>query len=107
MGSMQRVIEQKKSKGNTRRYSGGKQVSAGVSWAGINAATVLETIQIVSEAGGALRFGHSRDGGALALGVYGDGPEAYTLYAGDTETMNDHIVGIGDVFTAIAAENSR
>ena len=49
----------------------------------------------------------SRDGGALALGVYGDGDEAYTLYAGDVETMNDHLAALTDVFEAIAAEQPK
>lgn len=36
-------------------------------------------IEIASRVGGALRFGYSRDGGAYALGLYGDG-EPYTEF---------------------------
>ena len=42
-------------------------------WIRADAAQLQETIAAVAKTGGALRLGYSRDGGAYAIGVYGDG----------------------------------
>lgn len=107
MGSQQRLQEQSKKKKSARRYQATPVNVEGVTWAAVNQGTLLECVLRACEAQGALRIGMSRDGGALALGVYGDGDEAYTLYAGDADTMNDHLAALTDVFEAIAAEQPK
>lgn len=41
---------------------------------------VMRAIEIITASGGAVRLGKTRDGGAFAIGVYGDAPEPYTDY---------------------------
>lgn len=57
-----------------RRAAGGK-----ANYMALDPAQLQYTIALVCDAGGALRFGYTRDGGAYAIGVYGDG-EPYTEY---------------------------
>lgn len=51
-------------------------------------------IDDIANCGGAIRFGKSRDGGALAIGVYGDGETAYTVYLGPND---DYLALLGEV----------
>lgn len=44
------------------------------------AALFLRVLESVTQAGGALRFGRTRDGGTYAVGIYGAGPEPFTEY---------------------------
>lgn len=48
-------------------------------WGRINEQLVHAVITYVTPGDGAVRFGYSRDGGAYAVGIYGDG-EPYTTY---------------------------
>lgn len=67
-------------------------------WAGVDAELIRQAITAATLHGGALRFGYTRDGGAFALGVLGDG-EPYTLFAGaDTDveiTLKEIIETLG------------
>lgn len=56
----------------------------------LDCALLLEALEVVTAAEGALRIGLSRDKGAFAFGVYGDG-EPYTEYVGATEDVNDYL----------------
>ena len=67
------------------RRSRGKPAS----WSDEDAVKVLEAIDGVCKRGGAVRLGYTRDGGAFAIGVYGDG-EPYTEYL----RAGDDIVGL-------------
>ena len=48
-------------------------------YASADATLVLQAITLVAKHGGALRLGYTSDGGAYAIGVYGDG-DPYTEY---------------------------
>lgn len=87
-----------------RKYGVDSTGSGQASWSEVSAANVLELIQAASNAGGAIRFGVSRDGGAYALGIYGDGPEVYSLYSGSLEGIELHIANLYEVFEEIAKE---
>lgn len=104
MSIIKRIKETQSSRKNSRRY--GVQLSSGgsIHWSQVNAANLLELVDLATAVGGAIRLGTSRDGGALAMGVYGDGTEPYTLYSASVEGMEEHIAGVGNVFEAIAAE---
>ena len=104
MSTAKRQIEESKNKSRARRYGGGGVKSFTADWRIIENVAIVELIQAASETGGAVRFGVTRDGGAYALGVYGDGPDPYTLYAGSAEEMGDHITHLTDVFEAIKLE---
>ena len=101
MSTTKRQIEERKNKPKARRYGGGGGPSVTADWRIIENVAIVELIQAASETGGAVRFGVTRDGGAYALGVYGDGPDPYTLYAGTPEEMGEHITHLTDVFEAI------
>jgi putative hemolysin len=64
-------------------------------WGGADAKVVLRAIEIVARAGGALRFGYTRDGGSYAIGVLGDG-DPYTDYIRPTDDLTAYLEGIID-----------
>lgn len=53
--------------------------------------------------GGAVRIGRTRDGGALAIGLY-KGEESLTEYVRPSESLNDALVEIADVWLDKGAE---
>lgn len=72
-------IQDRESKNKSRRRRNrGKQEAA--TWSDVNPAVVGTFTSRLAEAGFAVRIGKSRDGGALAIGIYGDG-DPYTEYA--------------------------
>ena len=104
MSATKRAMEEKTAKRRKRRYGNNEKVTGRADWRTVNNTAIVAVIQAAAEVGGALRFGASRDGGAFALGVYGDGPDVYTLYAGSAEEMEEHITHLSDVFYDIAIE---
>jgi len=104
MSTVKEQMAERNKKKKSRRYGGTAPSVAKLSWSDVNSANLLELIDAALNVGGAIRLGKSRDGGALALGVYGDGDEPYTVYSPSIEGMEDHISHLGVVFEAIAAE---
>ena len=66
------------------------KVGGTADWGGVNAEVLRDAIQTVARQGGALRFGYSRDGGAYAIGVLGDG-EPYTEYLRPTDDVEEYL----------------
>jgi len=56
----------------------------------IDPAVLVSVLVAVVRLEGALRIGVSRDGGAFAFGIYGDG-DPYTEYCGSDEDVNDYL----------------
>lgn len=50
-----------------------------VTWDSIGSELLRDAVSAVSKSGGALRLGYTRDQGAYAIGVYGEG-DPYTEY---------------------------
>jgi len=77
------------SRGNTRRF---KRKSSGekANWEYADAELLRLAVALVAEAGGALRLGYTSDGGAYAIGVYGDG-EPYTEYVRPGESIDEFL----------------
>lgn len=67
----------------------------------INADTLLQCLHWITLRGGALRIGRTRDGGAWAFGIYGDGATPYTEYVRQSEDVNGYLKRLGDFFTEI------
>jgi len=88
-------IEERKNQGFRGRSR--KHIES-VDWTQIDAKVLVHSIAAVSAAGGALRFGYSRDGGAYALGVYGDG-DTYTEFEHDPQAMEGLLHDLGEWFT--------
>jgi hypothetical protein len=64
-------------------------------WSSADAATVLHAIQAVTQHGFAIRFGYTRDMGAFAVGIIGDG-EPFTEFVRPTEDINYYLTGVGE-----------
>lgn len=79
----QQKIERKTRKLGQRAERGGTTAD----WMNADARTLQQAIAAMAYTGGALRLGYTRDGGAYAVGVYGDG-EPYTLYVTPKEDLN-------------------
>lgn len=62
-------------------------------WAAADHELLGGVVAAVTANGGAIRFGYSRDGGAYALGIYGDG-KPFTEYLGATADVNEWLAGI-------------
>jgi hypothetical protein len=93
MGAMkQRQIEKRMSgtkgasKRRTRRDAGGGTAD----WASVDARLLGLAVAAVAYKGGALRLGYTSDGGAYAVGVYGDG-DMYTDYIRPSENMEEYL----------------
>jgi len=70
------------------------------SWRDVNPGVLIDTIQTVALAGGAIRLGYTRDGGAIAIGVYGDG-DPYTVYVSPRDSLEDILRSVRDGFDII------
>lgn len=70
-------------------------------WETADAEQLRTTIAIVAKVGGALRLGYSRDGGAYAVGVYGDG-DPYTLYHPPEDDIDALLAKIENAFSEIS-----
>jgi len=70
------------------------------SWRDVDPGVLIDTIQTVALAGGAIRLGYTRDGGAIAIGVYGDG-DPYTVYVSPRDNLADTLRAVRDGFDII------
>ena len=91
--------EEDKRRGFQRRS---KKSTAVADWQAVNAELLVRAIATVSLAGGALRFGYSRDGGAYALGIYSEG-EHHTEFTADTAEVEEILSDLCEWFTGGAA----
>jgi len=66
-------------------------------WGAVNATAIRDAIAMVSIRGGALRFGYTSDGGAFAIGVYGDG-DPYTEYLRPGESAEDYLAELTEAW---------
>jgi len=80
-----------------RRVSYGQGNTA--DWASANPALIVSAIAAVSFAGGAIRFGYTRDGGAYAIGILGDG-EPYTEYVRPSESIDEYLAALVEQWRA-------
>lgn len=66
-------------------------------WASANADIIRRAIAAAAAVGGAIRFGYSRDGGAYAVGIYGNG-EPYTDFVKPSESIDDFMEDVEQFF---------
>lgn len=59
---------------------------------------LFHALDCVLREGGALRIGRTRDAGAWALGIYGDGEKPYTEYVQASEDINKYFHELADFF---------
>lgn len=83
----------------TRMRRGNTNTSGVVAdWESVDGELLAKAVAAVSRLGGALRLGYTRDGGAYAIGIYGDG-EPFTEYVPPAEDMNAWLKGMIDDYT--------
>lgn len=86
MGSTAQDLNNRSSKRSRR----GNRHPSVVDWNSIQSDILREAIRLVSRSGGALRFGYTRDQGAYAIGIYGEG-DPYTDYFHSPEDCADYL----------------
>jgi len=99
VSNTKRLQEKKKDDAVKRRFRRSAANDRGADWSTVDMAQVVETIGAVTKNGGALRFGLTVDGGAYAVGVYGDGPEPYTEYVRPNEDIEAFLADLATAFT--------
>jgi len=91
-------MESKKARKAERKFRRESEDQNAANWATVDAGTIQATICKITAAGGAIRFGYTLDGGAYALGVYGDGAAPYTEYVRPSEDIERILAELGSVF---------
>lgn len=76
-----------------KRRSHTKTSGEAADWESCDGAILAKAIGRVARMGGALRLGYTRDGGAYAIGIYGDG-EPFTEYVPPSDSIEDYLRGI-------------
>lgn len=66
-------------------------------WAAADPYALQMAVCAVAARGGALRLGYTRDGGAYAIGIYGDG-DPYTEYVKPGEDLDGYLRNLADEF---------
>jgi len=69
-------------------------------WQQVPADVLVRAIAAAANTGGALRFGYSRDGGAYAIGIYGDG-DPYTDFVKPSENLGEYLEDVISLFEDI------
>lgn len=106
MSTVKRTMEAKRTgaKANVRRYqpenSGGKPIT----YKDVDMMYLIELMMAVESVGGAIRLGTTRDGGAFAIGVYGDGPDVYNVYANSVEKLHEHFENLTAIFSTLTPD---
>lgn len=97
--------QDRKQQSSTSRGLRGK--SRGIAdWGTASAELVVRAIERAAITGGAIRFGYSRDGGAYAVGIYGDG-DPYTEFCKPSEDLDEFLESIAELFDAIHDEQMK
>jgi len=78
-----------------RRYNQGR--SATVNWEDVGGESIKGVLAAVTATGCAIRFGYSRDQGAFAIGIVGDG-EPYTVWAANLEELDIKLEALEQAF---------
>lgn len=85
----------------TQRRRNRNRRGATADWSSVSAEAIRNAIVSASNTGGALRFGYTSDGGAYAIGIYGDG-EPYTEFYTPTEDLDAALLDITETFLELA-----
>lgn len=92
MAAIARLKERAADKVRERRYKAQQAAVAGAQVVVDDADAVMRIVLRLVSAGYALRFGGSRDGGVLGVGVYGDGPAPYTVWLDRGANLREWLV---------------
>lgn len=98
MSAIKRQKEQQQNAKRQRRFNRNAGQPTRADWSTVDMAQLHETVVRVTGGGGAIRLGYTADGGAYAIGVYGDGSEPYTEYVRPGEDLDAILADIGAAF---------
>lgn len=62
-------------------------------WSGVDAGKLVAVVASITRHGFAIRFGYTRDGGAFAIGIIGDG-EPFTEFVRPSEDIDLYLDGL-------------
>lgn len=68
--------------------------SVKANWGIVDPNDIMGLVCALTKDGRAVRFGYSRDQGAYALGIYGDGDAPYTTYCGVGDDVDEWVRSI-------------
>lgn len=92
MGAAKNAKHEAKDAARRRRASGNPATSKRATWENADADLLWRAVCVVSDAGGAIRFGLTSDGGAYAVGIYDDGLSKE--YLRPEEDLNEYLRGV-------------
>lgn len=103
MGQAERARENRADAKRAEKRQRHFQSTQKVSVTDVDPELLLVTLAQVLAKNGALRIGCTRDGGAWAFGIYGDGPQPYTEYVRPAEDVNKYLAELGEFFAGLEA----
>lgn len=87
--------QNEESNARRRQHRGRGTVQA--DWTSVDAEAIKAAIGSLTASGGAIRFGYTRDGGAYAVGILGDG-EPYTDYLRPSDDVEGYLQELAEDF---------
>jgi hypothetical protein len=88
-----KVAKRKAAEQNRKRRANTSTTGQVADWASVDGILLAKAVGVVARMGGALRLGYSRDGGAFAVGIYGDG-EPFTEYVPPSDDIELWLKGV-------------
>jgi len=73
----------------------------------VNAAEVFGLLDAIADEGGAVRFGKSRDGGIVAIGIYGHRANPYTVYLRSGDDIVELLTDVADEMAASSVRQAH
>ena len=104
MSVVKRQMEAKKTAKRERKFRRETDEGNAANWNTVDATVIRDVIARATAAGGALSFGYTVDGGAYALGIYGDGASPYTEYIRPSEDIERVLSELGAAFDGDEAD---
>lgn len=98
MSIAKKMRDSKRSQTSGRQFRPSVEINVTADWERVDAEQLRSTIGAMTQAGGALRCGVTRDGGAYSLGIYGDGMEPYTVYVRPNENLDEILAELEQLF---------
>lgn len=93
-GKFREVSEADKRKAEERRRRReNRGATEGADWAEASPDKLAQAIRSVTQHGFAIRLGYTRDGGAFAIGILGDG-EPFTKFVRSSEGIDEYLAEI-------------
>jgi hypothetical protein len=83
----------KKAEDQRRRRSHNKTSGKSADWTECDGDVLRKAIAAIAKMGGAVRLGYTRDGGAYAVGIYGDG-DPFTEYIPPSDDITEFMKGL-------------